>query len=60
MIVCFDVPHAIRNVFHTRFLSSSITFKLFNFYSLYAMIIDKIIKHFDKSVWSLRVIVRVT
>lgn len=60
IIFCFDVPQTLHDRLQTRFLSPSTTPKLSDIYSLHMVVIDEVIKLFDKSVWSLRDIVRVT
>ena len=60
IIFCFDVPQTLYDRLQTRFLSPSTTPKLLDVYLLHVVVIDEIIKLFDKSVWSLRDIVRVT
>lgn len=58
MILCFDMPHTIYDRLQTRFLSPSTTAKLVDSYSLGVVVSDEIIKLFDKTVWSLRDVVR--
>lgn len=60
IIFCFDVPQTLHDRLQTHFLSPSTMPKLSDVYSLHVVIIDEMIKLFDKSVWSLRDIVRVT
>ena len=60
IIFCFDVPQTLYDRLETHFLSPSTTPKLSDVYSLHVVIINEIIKLFDKSVWSLRDIIRVT
>ncbi len=60
IIFCFDVPQTLHDRLQTHFLSPSTMPKLSDVYSLHLVIIDEMIKLFDKSVWSLRDIVRVT
>ena len=60
IIFCFDVPQTLHDSLQTHFLSPSTTPKLFDVYSLHVVVIDEIIKLVDKSVWSLRDIVRLT
>ena len=50
----------LRDRLQTLFLSPSITPKLPDIYSPHVLVIDEIIKLFDRSVWSLRDIVRAT
>ena len=59
-MICFDIPLTLHDRLQTLFLSPSITPKLSDIYSPHVLVIDEIIKLFDKSVWSLRDIVRVT
>ena len=60
IIFCFDVSQTLYDRLQTHFLSPSTMLKLSDVYSLHVVIIDEIIKLFDKSVWFLRDIVRVT
>lgn len=59
-MICFDIPLTLHDRLQTLFLSPSIIPQLSDMYSLHVLVIDEIIKLFDKSVWSLRDIVRVT
>ena len=59
-MICFDIPPTLHDRLQILFLSPSIIPKLSDIYSLHTLVIDEIIKLFDKSVWSLRDIVRVT
>ena len=57
VVLCFNVPQILHIRLRTIFLSPS-TPKLPDIYSLHAVIIDEIITLFDKSVWTLRDIIR--
>lgn len=59
-MICFDISLALHDRLQILFLSCSTMSKLSDIYSLHVLVIDEIIKLFDKSVWSLRDIVRVT
>lgn len=50
----------LRDHLQTLFLSPSMIPKLSDIYSPHVLVIDEIIKLFDRSVWSLRDIVRAT
>ena len=50
----------LRDRLQTLFLSPSIMPKLSDIYSPHVLVIDEIIKLFDRSVWSLRDVVRAT
>ena len=58
MILCFDMHRTIYDRFQNRFLSPLMTAKLVDSYSLGVVVSDEIIKLFDKTVWSLRDVVR--
>lgn len=57
---CLDVPQTLCGSLQTLFLSPSTAPKISDIYWLHAVIIDEIIRLYDKSVWSLRDIIRVT
>lgn len=57
LVLCFNIPRILHARLQTIFLSPSSP-KLPDIYSLHAVIIDEIIKLFDKSVWSLRDVIR--
>ena len=57
---CFDIPLILRDRLKTLFLSPLITPKLSDIYSPHVLVIDEIIQLFDRSVWSLRDVVRAT
>ena len=57
---CFDIPLILYNRLRTLFLSPLIISNLSDTYLLYILVIDEIIKLFDRLVWSLRDIVRAT
>lgn len=57
VVLCFNVPQILQIRLQKIFLSLS-TPKLPDVYSVHAVIIDEIIMLFDKSVWSLRDIIR--
>jgi hypothetical protein len=59
-MICFDIPLTLHDRLQILFLSPSITPKLSDIYSPHLLVIDENIKLFNKSVWSLRDIVRVT
>lgn len=59
-MICFDIPLTLRDRLQTLFLSPSIIPQLSDMYSLHVLVIGEIIKLVDKSVWSLRDIVRGT
>ena len=60
LLICFDTPLILRDRLKSLFLSPSIIPKLSDIYSLHMLAIGEIIKLFNKSVWSLRDIVRAT
>ena len=60
VLFCFDIPLILRDHLKSLFLSPSTTPKLSDIYSLHMLVIDEIIKLFNRSVWSLRDIVRAT
>ena len=60
ILFCFDIPLMLRDHLQTLFLSPSTLPKLPDIYSPHVLVIDEIIKLFDRSVWSLRDIVRAT
>lgn len=60
VLFCFDNPLILRDRLKTLFLSPLITPKLSDIYSPHVLVIDEIIKLFDRSVWSLRDVVRAT
>ena len=60
ILLCFDIPLMLRDRLQTLFLSPSIMPKLSDIYSPHVLVIDEIIKLFDRSVWSLRDVVRAT
>ena len=60
ILFCFDIPLVLRDHLQTLFLSPSIMPKLSDVYSPHVLVIDEIIKLFDRSVWSLRDVVRAT
>ena len=60
ILLCFDIPLILRRCIQTLFLPPSIIPKLSDIYSPHVLVIDEIIKLFDRSVWSLRDIVRAT
>ena len=59
-MICFDTPLILRDHLKTLFLSPSMIPRLSDIYSPHVLVIDEIIELFDKSVWSLRDIVRET
>ena len=60
VLFCFDIPLVLRDRFQTLFLSPMIMPKLSDIYAPHVLVIDEIIKLFDRSVWSLRDVVRAT
>ena len=60
ILFCFDIPLMLRDRLQAPFLSPSTTPKLSDIYSPHVLIINEIINLFDRSVWSLRDIVRAT
>ena len=60
VLLCFDTPLVLRDRLKTLFLPPSVTTKLPDIYSPHLLVIDEIIKLFDRSVWSLRDVVRAT
>lgn len=60
IIFCFNAPQTLHDSLQTLFLSPSTTPRLSDIYSLHLVVIDDIIDLYDKSVWSLRDIVRMT
>lgn len=57
LVLCFKIPQVLHARLQMIFLSPSSP-KLPDIYSLHAVIIDEIIKLFDRSVWSLRDVIR--
>lgn len=57
LVFCFNLPRILHARLQMIFLSPSSP-KLPDIYSLHAVIVDEIIKLFDKSVWSLRDVIR--
>ena len=49
-MICFDIPLTLHNRLQTLFLSPTIIPKLSDMYSLHVLVIDEIIKLFDRSV----------
>ena len=60
VLFCFDIPLMLRDRLQTLFLSPTIMPKLSDIYSPHVLVIDEIIKLFDRSVWSLRDVIRAT
>ena len=60
VLFCFDIPTILRDRLETHFLAPSLAPNLSDIYSPHVLVIDEIIKLFDRSVWSLRDIVRAT
>ena len=60
VLFCFDIPLMLRDRLQTLFLSPSIMPKLLDIYSPHVLVIDEIIKLFDRSIWSLRDVIRAT
>ena len=60
VLFCFDIPLILRDRLKTLFLSPSIIPELSDIYAPHVLVVDEIIKLFDRSVWCLRDLVRAT